>query len=41
MNKFHGHGRLIYEDGDCYEGEWYLGKPVPNGTFYNYNGTVM
>ncbi|KAM3141881.1 hypothetical protein pb186bvf_005967 [Paramecium bursaria] len=41
MNKFHGHGRLIYEDGDCYEGEWYLGKPIPNGTFYNYNGTVM
>ena len=41
MGSYHGYGRIIYEDGDCYEGYWYMGKPSGNGIFYSRHGKVL
>ena len=41
MGSFHGYGRIIYEDGDCYQGYWYMGKPSGNGVFYDRYGKVL
>ena len=32
---------MIYEDGDYYEGEWFMGKPYNSGNFYNKKGQLI
>ena len=40
MGERHGSGIWIGPQGDCYEGDWRLGKPEGFGVYTSINGDV-
>lgn len=38
--KFHGHGKIVYENGESYDGEWHAGQRHGTGTYRYSDGGV-